>query len=93
MILGTILISHVLLAVFVTAGFMFRYFQTFKAKSYSTNGRKTIYTGAALLVVSGVGLSIISKDPMTSICISSLALISILMVMELGIVGLAKKVS
>lgn len=93
MLLAIILALHILLAVSVSIGFIYRYILAFKAKHYPLTGRKTLYTGALGLVITGIALAIIGKLPITSLCLDSLGIISALIIMEVGLQKLANKLA
>ena len=81
----SVLTIHVLIAFAVGAGFIARYILAFRQKAYPKEGRKTLYAGSAILVVTGVGLAIIGKLPVTGLCLDSLGIIAALIALELGL--------
>ena len=85
MILIYILVAHIALAAFVLASFGYRYYQVLKNKTYPKNGIKSLFSGSVLLIISGAVLSLLSKATMTRLCVSSLALVTGLLVMEFGL--------
>lgn len=88
-----VLISHVLLAFAVGAGFIARYFLAFKQKAYPQEGRTPLFVGSGLLVVSGVSLAVIGKLPVTGLCLESLGLIVGLIALELGLQFFSSKLA
>ncbi|HEY4964260.1 MAG TPA: hypothetical protein VIH90_06195 [Candidatus Saccharimonadales bacterium] len=90
MVILCILIAHIILATAVVFGFIYRLLLTFKQKSYPIKGRKPMFAGAILLVLSGVVLSILGNLTITALCVSSLVLITVLIAGELGLLKVAK---
>jgi hypothetical protein len=88
-----VLITHVLLAITISAGFILRYILAFKQKAYPSEGRTPLFFGSGLLVVSGVSLALLAKLPITSLCLESLGIISALIALELGLQFMSKKLA
>jgi TRAP-type C4-dicarboxylate transport system permease small subunit len=86
MVITYVLVIHILLAAFVLIGFGYRYFQAFKNKTYPKSGIKSLFSGSIALVITGIILSLLSKSPLTSLCLSSLGLITGLIVIEFTLI-------
>ena len=93
MLIPLILIVHVTLATAVMAGFAYRYILAFKNKEYPRKGRNLVFTGTVGLIITGIFLAIIAKLPITSLCLDSLGIVVALLVMEVGLQKLSRRLA
>ena len=93
MFISAVLVIHITLALAVSAGFIYRYILAIKTKSYPKFGRKTLFTGSAGLVITGVLLAGIAKLAVSTLCLESLGIIVALIALELGLQKLSGKLA
>lgn len=90
MLISIILISHIILAIIVSSGFIYRYMVAYKSKSYPKTGRTGLMISSILLVLSGASLTIIGKLSISSICFASIVLVGTIVLLEFGVIGLSR---
>jgi hypothetical protein len=77
-----LLILHIALGTVLLAAFVVRYVAVLTKKIEPKTGRSSIAVLATALVSSGVALGIVYKAPLTSACLSALAIIGTVVVLE-----------
>ena len=88
-----ILVIHISLAFGIIAAMISRYFLAFKNKDYPLKGRTAIFNATGALVVTGVGLAIFGKLPISSLCLDSLGIVIGLLALELGLQKLSTRLA
>lgn len=80
--MSPLLILHITLGSVLLVAFVVRYVAVLMGKIAPQTGRSSITVLAVALVASGVALGIVYKAPLTSACLSALAIIGIVVVLE-----------
>jgi uncharacterized membrane protein HdeD (DUF308 family) len=90
MLMNSLLVLHILLGASVLVTLIVRYIAVLAKRIEPKAGRSLVEVLGAVLLASGVALVIVDKAPLTSACVSGLAIICFIVTAELSL-GLAQK--
>jgi hypothetical protein len=86
-----LLVLHITLGVLLLLGFITRFIAVLTKKIDASYGRKFVGGLGIALVLSGIGLEIITKSPLKGACLSSLSIIAVIIILEAGLSYVQKR--
>jgi cobalamin biosynthesis protein CobD/CbiB len=90
--MGYLLGLHILLGTTLLVAFIGRYIAVLARKLHPDKGRRVIAGLSAGLVLSGVALLVVTHKPLTSVCLTALAIIVTISILEVALQKLGQKV-